>query len=246
MSGYVPRKLRERAPKSAKPAPARKPAASAKTATATKRRPVTAKVPQQRRPSPRPSPTGRPSPGRSGRGRVRVSVLKRWARNLAATALALVVLAAGAFVAWLSVGSLNADGVDDRTAAVTRAAKAAASALFSYNYRDFDASIENGAAHATGAFAKEYTKTTEGMRDTAEKEKAQVTAVVADVAVIEDATDFKDKDGTGYDDAVEVLAFLDQTTKNANIEGERRDTARVVMTMVLTEKGWKAVGAKGV
>ena len=244
MSGYVPKKLRS----GTKSADAKRKQATPKRSTVTKKptkprsspRPSTGDA--KRRPSPKPSPSG--ASHSRGRGRLRrapdVASLRRTAKRIGVAAVVFVVLAVG-----LAFGAQWANAVDRdaRDHAATRAAETAASALFSYDYRDFDASIKNGTAHTAGNFTKEYAETTEGLRKSATKENAQVAADVVDAAIIERDTTFKEEDGTAYDGVVEVLVFLNQTTKNSNIEGKKVDTSRVVLTMVSTDEGWKAVNA---
>ena len=267
MSRYVPRRLRDRsAGTSSARAESRARPAAAETETkpdptAGKRTSTTsAKIPQQRsKPSPnrgRPSPQRRtkpaPSPrsgagprpgsGRRNRRRLHPDALRARAGHLTVAAAIAVLAAAASVLCYLTLGNTSADN-DGRGAAVSRAAKAATSALFSYDYRDFDASIANGAAYAYGAFADEYTTTTEGLREVAVDNEAQVTAQVVDVAVITDATEYTDAAGEVYSDVAEVLVFLNQVTRNKNIETEKIDTSRVVVTMYETDEGWKAVDA---
>lgn len=233
MSGYVPKRLRQRsggakpAAKRSTPKPAAKP-----------------KIPAQRRPEsdrrPRPSPgKQRPSPRPRGvvKRRRRVADLQRLAKKLAVSVIVAVAVAAGAF--W---GATSVTSTDDTKAAV-QAAKTAASALFSYDYRDFDASVANAMAHATGAFAQDYKTTTEGLRESVESEKARIVADVVDVALLNSQVTFTDDGGTEYADAVEVLAFVDHIITNDNIEGSRVDQTRVVMTMYYDDGKWLTVAA---
>lgn len=244
MSGYVPKKLRS----GNKPADTKRKPTTRTRGVGPKKpsRPRSSSRPDtndsKRRPSPKPSPGG--SSGGRGRGRTRrapsVASLRRMAWRIGIAATVFALLAAG-----LAFGAQWSNSVerDARSHSVTRAAETAASALFSYDYRDFDASIKNGTAHTAGDFSKQYASTTEGLRESATKENAQVAADVVDAAIIEQDTTFTEEGGKSYDGVVEVLVFLNQTTKNANIEGKKVDTSRVVLTMLSTDEGWKAVNA---
>lgn len=156
---------------------------------------------------------------------------------------ATLVLALVAGGAWYF--SHNAAG-PDRSGAAADAAGTAASALFSYDYRDFDSSMNNGVAHATGHFAEEYREISEDLRETVESESAQMSAEVVNVAVVDADASYEDDAGNVYGDAVEVLAFVDQIVQNDNIEGSRVDELRVVLTMVEADGGWKAVQARAI
>jgi len=126
-------------------------------------------------------------------------------------------LAAGAWV--------SADRTQRRERAgaeALAAASAATSAIFSYDYRGFDASVANGKQFITGAFADEYAQTTATLKPAAEKEKAVVRAEVSAAAVVDAAAD-----------QVEVLLYVNQYRRNVNITGEKVDQNRVVLTMTL-------------
>src|SRR5690242_20046374 len=62
----------------------------------------------------------------------------------------------------------------DRDVAVRQslaAATSAAQAIFSYDYRSFDASVANARAFVTGGFAEEYTRTTTALKPNAVSEQ---------------------------------------------------------------------------
>ena len=139
---------------------------------------------------------------------------------------ALVVTAGLAGAAWY-VADRSTRAETARTDALA-AATAATQAIFSYDYRGFDASVANGQQFVTGDFAKEYASTTAGLKASAEKEKAIVRAEVSAAGVVESATD-----------RVEVLLYVNQYRRNANITGEKVDQNRVVLTLVPADGAWK-------
>ncbi|WP_433615056.1 hypothetical protein ACQP2P_10430 [Dactylosporangium sp. CA-139114] len=146
---------------------------------------------------------------------------RSWAL-LAAIAVALGVAGAG----WY-----NADEHHRRDVAVrqsTAAANAAAQAIFSYDYRSFDASVANGKGFTTGDFADEYAQTTAALKSNAVAEQAIVRASVSATGVV-----------TATASRVELLLYVDQYRRNANITGEKVDQNRVVLTMIPIAGAWK-------
>jgi Mce-associated membrane protein len=114
-------------------------------------------------------------------------------------------------------------------------APAAAAALFSYDYRTFDASVANGRTFASGGFADEYAKTTASLKQAAVQEQAVVTAQASVAGVI-----------NASGDQVEVLLYVNQYRRNANITGEKVDQNRVVLTMRRVDGQWKVTGAAAI
>jgi Mce-associated membrane protein len=139
----------------------------------------------------------------------------------AVAALTTLVVLVGAFAGYAWYARHQAQQSDRATHACLIAATPASQAIFSYDYRNFDASVANGRLFATGAFAKEYATTTAGLKATAVKEQAVVSAQVSAVGVVSTA-------GT----SVDVLVYLDQYRRNANVTGEKVDQDRVLLTMV--------------
>jgi Mce-associated membrane protein len=114
-------------------------------------------------------------------------------------------------------------------------ATAAAQALFSYDYRTFDASVANGKTFAAGNFAKEYATTTASLKGPAQTEHAVVRAQVSAVGVVHaSATE------------VELLVYLNQYRSNVNITGEKVDQNRVRLTMVPVGGDWKVSNASAI
>jgi len=234
MSGYVPKKLRNRGSGASKPAQNK----SGGSANRSNKRPAKPKVPAQRRGDHdnRPRPGGRrPSPVPRGKPRRGVPQLRRLAVKLAITLVAVVLLGAGTYL-----GSTTVNTTNDAKAAVD-AAKTAAAALFSYDYRDFDASAANALAHATGVFAEEYETTVAGLRQSVEDEQARIVADVVDVALLNATVTYTDSRGTEHPGAVEVLAFVNHIVTNINIEGSRTDQTRVILTMVNEGGTWLTI-----
>jgi Mce-associated membrane protein len=148
-------------------------------------------------------------------------------------AVAVVLVGGVAGAAWY-----DTDRADRRTRAgsdALAAATAATAAIFSYDYRRFDASVTNGKQFVTGAFAKEYADTTAGLRASVEKEQAVVRAEVSAASVV-DATPGR----------VEVLLYVNQYRMNTNITGEKVDQNRVVLTLVQADGQWKVAGATAI
>ncbi|WP_432827660.1 hypothetical protein [Dactylosporangium sp. CA-092794] len=159
-------------------------------------------------------------PARPGRGTVALLIA--------------VVLGAGLAAA----GWYEHDRAHRRDVAVRQslaAADAAAQAIFSYDYRSFDASVANGRAFATGDFAAEYAQTTAALKSNAVSEQAIVRASVSASGVVSAAPD-----------RVELLLYVDQYRRNTNITGEKVDQNRVVLTMVPVGGAWKVSHAVAV
>jgi Mce-associated membrane protein len=147
--------------------------------------------------------------------------------------VALIVILAFAGVAWFAHR-----GTERRDTAVRQslaAATSAAQAIFSYDYRSFDTSVSNGQSFATGDFAKEYTQTTTALKSNAVKEQAIVRAAVSATGVVSASAG-----------RVELLLYLNQYRRNANITGEKVDQNRVVLTMVQVHGEWKVASATAI
>lgn len=143
-----------------------------------------------------------------------------------------VVAAIGAYL-WYDTSRLGNEQNASRDALAV--APAAAAALFSYDYRTFDASVANGRSFASGGFADEYAKTTASLKDVAVQQQAVVTAQATVAGVIDTSAD-----------QVDVLLWVDQYRRNVNITGEKVDQNRVVLTMKLVGGQWKVTGASAI
>ena len=86
-----------------------------------------------------------------------------------------------------------------------------------------------------GAFANEYATTTAGLKATAVKEQAIVQVQVSAVGVVSTS-------GGGVD----VLVYLNQYRRNANITGEKVDQDRVLLTLVRAGRDCKVSRAAAI
>jgi Mce-associated membrane protein len=154
-------------------------------------------------------------------------------RTVAALTTALVL--AGAFAGYASFTHHQAQQRDRAAHACLTAVTPASQAIFSYDYRNFDASVANGQSFVTGDFAKEYTTTTTGLKATAVKEQAVVQAQVSAVGIVSTAGG-----------SVDVLVYLNQYRRNANITGEKVDQDRVLLTMLPVGKDCKVSKASAI
>lgn len=147
-------------------------------------------------------------------------------------AAVLVLVVVGAF-SWLAERSAQAreDASRDSVAAAT----AAATAIFSYDHKGFDAAVNNGKAFTTGAFTAEYEQTTSALKPAVLSEQAVVRAEVSAAGVV-----------SAQPERVEVLLYVNQYRKNVNIDGEKMDQNRIVLTMLRTPDGWKVLEAAAI
>jgi Mce-associated membrane protein len=150
-----------------------------------------------------------------------------------ALVLAILLVGGATFAAWRS-GQLGQQR-DEAARDSLSAARAAATAIFSYDYKGFDAAVSNGKSFTTGAFTTEYAQTTATLKELALSEKAVVRAEVSAAGVVDVAPD-----------QVEVLLYVNQYRTNVNIQGEKVDQNRVVLTMVRTPQGWKVLRAAAI
>jgi Mce-associated membrane protein len=159
--------------------------------------------------------------------------LDRIQRLVLALAIATLITAGFGGYAWY--GHHQAQQRDASARACVAAATPAAQAIFSYDYRTFDAGVANARPFITGAFASEYAKTTASLKATAVSVKAVVQAQVSAVGVVNTT-----------DGNVDVLVYLNQYRRNANISGEKVDQDRVVLTMVRSGRDCKVEQAAAV
>ncbi|MFE0253280.1 hypothetical protein [Streptomyces sp. NPDC059010] len=154
------------------------------------------------------------------------------------TALLTVLLTAG-LVAAAVLGWQYRDGhlTESARAEAVAAARRAAPAVLSYDYRHLDRDFATARTHLTGDFRDEYAKTTKAVvGPTAEKYHGVVKATIAAPASggspatsVVSATPEK----------VVVLLFVNQVTESTQVSGSRVDLNRVRMTMSRTDDGWK-------
>jgi Mce-associated membrane protein len=134
------------------------------------------------------------------------------------------VVAAVASVGIAGFAWYGRDQTERSNATVTAcmaAATPASQAIFSYDYRTFDAGVANARSFLTGTFVNDYATTTANLKATAVQAQAVVQSQVSAVGVV-------DASPTG----IEALVYLNQYRRNLNITGEKVDQNRVVLTMV--------------
>ena len=134
------------------------------------------------------------------------------------------VIAAAASVGVAGFTWYGHEQTERRDATVTAclaAATPASQAIFSYDYRTFDAGVATARSFLTGAFVNDYATTTANLKATAVQAQAVVQSQVSAVGVV-------DASPTGID----ALVYLNQYRRNANITGEKVDQNRIVLTMV--------------
>jgi Mce-associated membrane protein len=148
--------------------------------------------------------------------------------RVASVVLAVIVLlgAAGTAVTWWRTASHDAVGTASDEAIGT--AQSATPALLSYDYKHFDASVQNASRYISGSFLTEYRNNMAALKKQAVKLKAKVTAKVTATGVV-----------SADHDTVVLLVFVDQYRKNSNIDGQKVDQDRVVLTMKHLDNGWK-------
>jgi Mce-associated membrane protein len=154
-------------------------------------------------------------------------------RGRLALAVVVLVVAAVVGVLWLQTDRSGRREADSRSALT--AATNAAQVIFSYDYRSFDAGVAKAKPYLTGAFAKEYADTTASLKTTATQEQAVVQAQVSAASVVEAAGDH-----------VDLLLYLNQYRRNTNIDGEKVDQNRVVLTLVRVGGQWKVSAASAI
>ncbi|HEX5598315.1 MAG TPA: hypothetical protein VFX61_20215 [Micromonosporaceae bacterium] len=159
--------------------------------------------------------------------------LGRPSRSVLALGLGVLLASLLATAAWYDTDRLQRRGAAGRDALA--AATAATQAIFSYDYRRFDASVANGQHFVTGAFADEYSQTTASLKAAVEKEQAVVRAEVSAASIVEAAAE-----------RVEVLLYVNQYRRNINIDGEKVDQNRVVLVLVPADGRWKVVKATAI
>ncbi|GIG87090.1 hypothetical protein [Plantactinospora endophytica] len=147
--------------------------------------------------------------------------------------LATVLAAAAAGTAWYA--QHRADQRDTAVRQALATAAPAAKAIFSYDYRSFDASVANGRSFVTGAFADDYAETTSALKSTAVAEQAVVLAEVSASGVV--------RAGTAE---VELLVYLNQYRRNANTDGEKVDQNRVILELRRVGGDWKVARATAI
>jgi Mce-associated membrane protein len=148
------------------------------------------------------------------------------------------LIAAAASIALAGFAWYGHDQTERRDATVTAclaAATPASQAIFSYDYRTYDAGVANAQSFITGAFVSDYATTTTNLKATAVQAQAVVQSQVSAVGVV-------DASPSG----INALVYLNQYRRNANITGEKVDQNRVVLTMVRVGGGCKVSAAAAI
>ncbi|WP_369168914.1 hypothetical protein AB5J49_13755 [Streptomyces sp. R28] len=159
------------------------------------------------------------------------------ARRLLIAVLGLLLVAG--LVAVAVLGWLYRDGrqAESARAEAVAAARTAAPAVLSYDYRHLDKDFAAARTHLTGGFGDEYEKTTKTVvGPTAKKYRGVVKATVAAPAT---AGTPAASVVSAAPDKVVVLLFVNQVTESTQVSGSRVDLNRVRMTMRRTADGWK-------
>ena len=147
-------------------------------------------------------------------------------RTILAIGLAAALVLGLAATAWVNTDRTRRS--ERASADALAVASAATTAIFSYDYRSFDASVANGRQFITGEFADEYAQTTQTLKPAAEQEQAVVRAEVSAAGVIDASAG-----------QVDILLYVNQYRRNVNIDGEKVDQNRVVLTLVNVDGQWK-------
>lgn len=158
------------------------------------------------------------------------------------TAVLLGTLLLAGLIAVAVLGRQYQDGrqAENARAEALAAARKAAPAVLSYDYRHLDKDFAAARTHLTGDFSAEYSKTTKTVvAPTATKYRGVVKATIAAPASGESpATSVV----SATPDKVVVLLFVNQVTESTQVSGARVDLNRVRMTMTRTDGGWKVSG----
>lgn len=159
---------------------------------------------------------------------------RSWLRTLTLIVAALCLPAAAALMVFL-VRSPATSTVTTLTGptsqAAENAARTAAGAILSYDYRTLPANIKRAQADTTGEFSKQYSSTSAALLKQAKQEKAIVRATVGSAGVV----------STSPTNVV-VLLFVDQASvrqpTGQKSPTTRIDQSRVRMTMSLVGGRW--------
>jgi Mce-associated membrane protein len=151
--------------------------------------------------------------------------------------LVLAVLLAALLLVQLIKGPGNGGKLvarEDRSQEALQAASSKIPKLYSYDYRQIDANINEQLQLTTGDINNQIkSDTAPALKQLAPKVKAIVQAVSVDAAVVDDS---------GSD--VQVLIFLNQAVNSSLLPAPRLDRNRVVATMRLVDGQWKVAGIK--
>ncbi|WP_137988554.1 hypothetical protein [Streptomyces vilmorinianum] len=157
---------------------------------------------------------------------------------LLTAALATLVLAGLTATTALGLQYRDSTRTTEARTSAAAAARKAAPAILSYDYRHLDTDFATARTHLTPPFLDEYTKTTTTVvAPTARQYQGVVKATIAKPPGA-DASASVSVVSASPDKAV-ILLFMNQVTTSTRISGPRVDLNRVRMTLVRTPQGWK-------
>ncbi|KUL25460.1 hypothetical protein [Streptomyces regalis] len=158
-------------------------------------------------------------------------------RRLLIAVLGLLLVAGLVAVAVLGWQYQDGRQAESARAEAVAAARTAAPAVLSYDYRHLDQDFARARTHLTGDFRDEYEKTTKTVvGPTATKYRGVVKATIA--APASGGSPAASVVSASPDEVV-VLLFVNQVTESTQVSGSRVDLNRVRMTLTRTDDGWK-------
>jgi Mce-associated membrane protein len=142
-------------------------------------------------------------------------------------ALLVVLVGLTGYLGYKADTTAGAPSVEGSRNQALAAARDAARAVFSYDYRELTKDFDAGKAVSTGTFAEQYAGTTSKLLDFAVKNKAVVAADISDASVVR-----------AHEDEVVCLVFLNQTSTSAAVTAPRITQSRLEMTMKRRGQSW--------
>lgn len=142
--------------------------------------------------------------------------------------LAAVLLVAAAVLAWVvRQDRLEEQARDDALEAAERAAVE----VLSYDHRRIEQDVEEAERLGTGEFLEQYRAATQGLAEQAGAGEVVVSTTVQGTSV-----------QSASRDRVEVLLFVDQTTRRTGLEQPRVEQNRVRLTLDHVDGRWLVSG----
>ncbi|MEV6293218.1 hypothetical protein AB0M41_22905 [Streptomyces sp. NPDC051896] len=165
---------------------------------------------------------------------------RRVARRVLVAVLGVVLVAALVVVAVLGWRYREGRQAEQARGEALAAARKAAPAVLSYDYRHLDRDFARARALLTGHFRDQYGRTTKTVvAPTATKYHGVVKATVATPA---DGGAPAASVVSATPDSAVVLLFVNQVTESTQVPQPRLDLNRVRMTLTRTSGGWKVSG----
>lgn len=170
----------------------------------------------------------------AGRAGARASAARR--NSLLSAVLAVLVVVGVVAGTLLASAYRHGDSTQRARTQALSAARTAAPAILSYDYRHLDRDFAAALSHLTGPFRDEYRRTTSTVvAPTAKEYHGVVKATVAQPAGGEQAASVV----SASPGKVVVLLFMNQVTTSTRLDTPRLDLNRVRMTLTHTADGWK-------